>query len=270
MLLSLVLQLQPRAHAAIPADQGRALSAEFLGWVEARDPAFSAELHKENELRPYTVSGLRGGSQRGGQMLLLPGRPLWWRVTTLTPGLSQLVQEKIIPSLPQTLTLGEQVFDLTAAVLDPRQHPWAGQATYQQLAAGEMLSARRPARRIQVEFASPTTFHSDGRHQPFPLPRLVFRQWLEKWNKFSPVTLPQEVTAYAENYLVVSRYRLESQVVKFGQAMFIGFAGSCTYTILDEDPYWLRVLHTLADFSFYCGSGAKTTFGLGQTRLGRD
>ena len=270
MLLSLILQLRPRTHAALPADQGRALSAQFLHWVEERDAAFSAELHKDNELRPYTVSGLCGGSHQGGQILLLPARPLWWRVTSLTPELSQFVLDQILPSLPETIRLGEQTFDLLSATLDPRQHPWAGQTTYEALAAGELLSTRRPPAQFQVEFVSPTTFHSDGHHQPFPLPKMVFRQWLEKWNKFAPVSLPRDMTTYADNQLVVSRYRLESQVIKFGQAMYIGFAGRCTYRILNDDPYGLRVLHTLADYAFYCGTGAKTTFGLGQTRLCRD
>lgn len=265
-LLSVVFALRPRQRAAIPADQGRALSAEFLRWVQERDPAFSEELHRENEIRPYTVSSLRSGSHRSGQILLLPDHPVWWRVTTLTPRLSQFLQEQILPRLPGEITLGDQTFDLLQAAFDSQQHPWAAQAAYEDLAAGALLEERRPRRQIQMEFVSPTTFHSGNRHQPFPLPRAVFLQWLEKWNAFSPLTFPGEVLDFVERHLAVSRYRLESQVVKFGETMFIGFTGRCSYRVLAEDPYWLRVLHALASFAFFCGTGAKTSFGLGQTR----
>lgn len=266
-LLSIVFPLRPHRPAVIPADQGRALAAEFLRWVQKQDPDFSQTLHRQNELRPYTLSGLRGGSHRGGQILLMPEHTLWWRLTTLTPTLSQFILNRLLPNLPQTISLGEQPFDLLPPILDPKQHPWAGQTTGEDLAAQALIAARQPTRQIEIHFASPTTFHSQERHQPFPLPAMVFRQWLEKWNAFSPVAFPKETLAVVETQLTISRYRLESQVVKFGQAMFIGFTGRCAYRILTQDPYWQRLLHALARYAFYCGTGAKTTFGLGQTRL---
>jgi len=265
-LLSVVFPIRPQQLAVLPADQGRALAAEFLRWVQARDPSLSVDLHRENELRPYTISGLRGGAPRNGQMTLSPEHPLWWRITTLTPPLSQFVLERVLSSLPESMTLGDQTFDLLPPILDPRQHPWAGRTTWDKLAAGALIEARHPPLQIEVQFASPTTFRSQERHQPFPLPGIVFRQWLEKWNAFSPVTFPKETLAFVENRLVISRYRLESQVVRFGEALFIGFVGRCTYRILEDDPYWRRVLHALARYAFFCGTGAKTSFGLGQTR----
>ncbi|MGC8857004.1 MAG: CRISPR-associated endoribonuclease Cas6 [Anaerolineae bacterium] len=264
-LLSIVFTLRPRQHGVLPFDQGRALAAEFLNWVRARDAALSAALHEENEIRPYTVSSLRGSAGGGGQILLLPERPLWWRLTTLTPELSAFVQAHLLPALPDSITLGEQTFDLLSATCDPQKHPWAGQSSCEEIAAGKLL-APQAAASFTLEFATPTTFHSDGRFQPFPLPGLVFRQWLEKWNAFSPLRFPSETLGMAESLLVVSRYRLESKVVKYGQAAHIGFTGRCTYRLRSNDPYWRRILQALADFAFFCGTGAKTTFGLGQTR----
>lgn len=264
-LLSIVFTLRPRQHGVLPADQGRALAAEFLDWVRARHAALSAALHGENEIRPYTVSSLRGSTAHSGQILLLPERPLWWRLTTLTPELSDFVQTHILPALPNSITIGEKTFDLLSAIYDPQKHPWAGQSSCEEIAAGKLL-APRTASSFTLEFATPTTFHSEGRFQPFPLPGLIFRQWLEKWNAFSPLHFPPETPREAENLLLVSRYRLESKVVKYGQATYIGFTGRCTYRLRSDDPYWRRILQALADFSFFCGTGAKTTFGLGQTR----
>jgi CRISPR-associated endoribonuclease Cas6 len=35
---------------------------------------------------------------------------------------------------------------------------------------------------------------------------------------------------------------------------------------MNSDVDKLKALNALADFAFYCGTGAKTTMGMGQTR----
>lgn len=268
MLLSLVLQITPLQPATLPADQGRALAALFLDWLRQADSALSADLHKDSETRPFTISNLRGvRPSPQGQIVLDPEYPLWWRVTALTAPLSQAVKEQILPALPAEITIADQPFRLQAATFDPQQHPWAGAASYETLAAGNLLAAHPPSDRLTVEFASPTTFHRAGKHLPFPLPSLLVNQWLGKWNAFAPITFPQELVEYADAMLAVSRYELRSQAVRFGPSTLIGCVGRCTYRILERDPYRLRLLHTLAAYAFYCGTGAKTSFGLGQTRV---
>jgi len=266
MLLSIVFPLQTRQPVVLPADQGRALSAEFLRWVRQHDASLSETLHSSNAIRPFTVSGLFGGVQRNDQILLLPDHPFWWRLTTFSPELSSFVLDKVIPNLPETLALGDQTLELLPPALKPEQHPWAWQTTHENLAASVLLEKRPIPSQIEVQFASPTTFHTQERHFPFPLPAMVFRQWLVKWNAFAPVKLPDEALSFVEEQLAVSRYRLETRVVKFGESIFIGFVGRCTFHVLGEDAYWRRVTHLLAHYAFFCGTGAKTSFGMGQTR----
>lgn len=38
------------------------------------------------------------------------------------------------------------------------------------------------------------------------------------------------------------------------------------YTASEEDPYFLSVVHLLADFAFYAGVGVKTAMGFGTCR----
>jgi hypothetical protein len=45
--------------------------------------------------------------------------------------------------------------------------------------------------------------------------------------------------------------------------------GQCNLTLRHEDPYWLSIPHLLAAFIFWCGTGRKTTQGLGRTRAER-
>ncbi len=99
-----------------------------------------------------------------------------------------------------------------------------------------------------------------------PLPDLIVQGWLARWNAFAGVRLPDEVYRYAVECLAISYYDLRTEQVHFGPATLIGCVGRCTYHALNADPYWLRLLHALAAYSFYCGTGHKTTHGLGQTR----
>ena len=265
MLLSLVFEVLPQERASIPADQGRALMKVFLDWVKQADSSLFDELHKPNHTRPYTVSSLRGQAVRtGGRLLLDPERALWWRITSLEDELTDVLLHIMKTQLPETLRISRQPFHLANATIDPKQHEWAGSASYSDLDAGTTPIPKR----LRLEFASPTTFRSDEKNVPFPLPKNVAEQWLKKWNKYSGgEPIPDQILEYAQACLAVSRYEIRSQDVRHGKATYIGFEGSCQYRVLEQHPYWSSKLFSLARFAFYCGTGAKTILWAGADAL---
>ena len=284
MLTSWVITLQPEEPATVPIDLGRAVHAWFLAQVRRANPALVERLHQPNTPRPFTVSALRGakpGSQ--GRVALRPERAYWLRVTSFEPELSQRLLEDVVPALPDQVRLAETAFALKGATCDAGEHPWAGQTTFEALAQEHLLGVRRPDRKLTLRFASPTTFRRTGgeasltdeegrayrvagHNVALPLPGLVFDSYLQRWNAFAPVALHPDVKRYAQECVAISRYRLQTVLVEFGQARHVGFVGSCQFMALVHDPYWLRLLNLLAAFAFYAGTGHKTTRGLGQTR----
>ena len=71
----------------------------------------------------------------------------------------------------------------------------------------------------------------------------------------------------AERATRIAKYKLETRILHFGSYQEIGFEGKCTVEIAPEVPEeTVRSLNALADFAFYCGTGAKTAMGMGQTR----
>jgi len=270
MLLSWVISLQPTEPVSTPANLGRSAHAWFLDQVRQADPALAEELHQGQAQRPFTVSNLLGGSWRWrGKVTLSPERTYALRVTSFSPELSALLRERVISNLPEALTLDSALLQVTGSTTDPSLHQWAGEDTFEGLVQRHTLAPRVP-HRVSLRFASPTLFYSADKNVPLPLPDLVFGGLLDKWNAFAPIQVHPEVRRFAQEYLAVSRYRLETLPVTFGddggRGAVAGCVGTCSYAIQVRDKYWMGLIHLLAAFAFYAGVGRRTTMGLGQVR----
>lgn len=267
MLISAVLNVVPESLASIPPGQGAALESVFFAWLSRLDPAYAAELHAMQD-KPFTISDLRPACPPQKDA---PAGLLWWRITSLSPRLSTLLVEQMLPALPPVLELENCGGALRSVsyTLDSGEHPWACRSSYEELIRQVLLSPQKPGSALDLHFLTPTAFHQDGKQMLFPLPGNVFESWLRRWNAFAPAGLPAEVRALAEQWVAVSRYRLNSSRLRSEGGVELGFSGFCRYRILTPDPYWLRVLHTLAAYSFFCATGRKTARGMGQTRVVR-
>ncbi|HEY9075257.1 MAG TPA: CRISPR system precrRNA processing endoribonuclease RAMP protein Cas6 [Anaerolineaceae bacterium] len=278
-ILSLVLTLTPQPltqpHSEpLPAWWGRAARALLLEVVSSADENLAANLQDEQNLRPYTVSTLRGSFPRAqGSNLpagtFLPNRPYTLRFTSLSAAVSQILWQAVQPG--GMLAPGSQVeldhlpFCVQAAVLSPEEDLWAASDDYSSLAAARLVGAEPPPRQVTLAFASPTTFHSQQRIIPLPLPELVFGSLLDRWNAFAPIAFPPELRRYAQECLTIKRYELKSRAVSLQKDNFrIGAVGQVTYSTLNFDHYWMSLVHTLAAFALYSGVGAGVTQGLGQ------
>lgn len=301
-LLSLVLTLRPLQADREPPPLGRAAHAWLLDAVRWSDPALAEQIHAGSEARPFTVSGLIGVSRAIG---LATDRTYALRLTALSAPVAQaLIKATAHPATsPQQtnsnltegestagkgdapLAVGAQVqmaqtafrveavdrgLDPTANLQTPASsphHPWAGGATYETLSAPWLLGRATPSRAVGLQFTSPTTFKSGGRHLPVPLPSLVFGSLLEKWNAFAPVAFPPEVRRYAEECLAISQFNWQSRGVPLKEGgLRVGVVGRVRYTATSFDRYWLSLINVLAEFAQFAGVGAGTTMGLGQCR----
>ncbi|HEY75212.1 MAG TPA: CRISPR system precrRNA processing endoribonuclease RAMP protein Cas6 [Thermoflexia bacterium] len=266
MIVSLVLTLRAERPVVLPAYLGRASHAAFLRLVDQADAALAERLHAPDARRPFTCSPLMGGRRRGRSLEVGPEDALYVRYTGLDGAVSALLA-RWAEEPPSHLELEGATLVVEGATVDPAAHPWAGCETYEDLAARHLLPSGSPSARLELEFASPTTFRSGGRALPVPLPDRVFGSLVEKWNSFSPVAVSEEVRRFAEECLAISRYRLATRVVPGkGDSVLIGFVGWCRYVALNRDRYWLSLLQLLTDYAFYAGVGYQTTVGMGQVR----
>ncbi|MDP3443430.1 MAG: CRISPR-associated endoribonuclease Cas6 [Ignavibacteria bacterium] len=261
-LLSIVFTLHPSDSGLVRIDQGRALYAAFLNWVNKVDENYSNSLHNEKTIKPFTVSPLFGNLHpKKGEIQINTGDTLYFRVTSFSPQMSDVVKKVIDNPLPDI-----QIGEIKNTVEIAKDHSWNRQSTYETLISQTLINPNRPDLQMESEFFSPTAFHiTDRKYMCFPFPDSVFGSWFNNWNKYSPLSFPIETKKFINEKLNVSRFSLKSSTVHY-QGAFTGFTGSCRFIATEPDPYWLRVMQALWQFSFYCGTGHHTTIGLGQTR----
>lgn len=271
-LISLVLALRPLAQAApekpLPRWWGRAAHRLLLQTLKMADEELSAEVHEGSELRPFTASTMYGHfpehklDLQGGYLLRFTGLN-----QSVSEALRAAVQEGGSLAKGAVINLDYIDFEVQAVHHENGTHPLAGQSTYHEQASASLLDAEPAARRVAFFFASPTSFHRDGRQVPYPLPELVIGSLLDRWNAFAPIAFPPEARKYAQECLALGRFEIKSRAVTVAGGIQNGLVGRVSFSTLNYDRYWMSLMQTLARFSYYSGVGAKTTMGMGQCHV---
>ena len=267
MLVSVVLNLQALEEATCPLTLGYAIHAAFLDLVRRTEASLAARLHEPRRTQPFTTSPLQGPLQRHADHIhIQAGATYWLRFTSLEPELSHVLLTAPLETFGP-VTLSGARFAVCNVWTQAEEHAWAGQTTYEELYNDWVATERRLPRKVQLRFFSPTTFRSNGRNLPFPLPRRVFSALGQKWNAYAPIHLGEEVARVAEEVMSLSAYELRTHILDFGKYRQVGFVGACEFRVQPpQEDIWARVLMLLAEFTFFAGVGYKTPMGMGQVR----
>ncbi len=259
-LVGIALEVQAPQPYLLDPHYAKGLHAWFLGEVQQTDPQLSAYLHDGESEKPFTLSRLMGPfREQSGRLLIPPQIPFRWSITALNPQVVEWLR-KWCRRLPPWLELrGSPLQILGWKVSAPPR-------TYRQLLEQPLVR-----RSWSLSFISPTSFRHRGHHLPLPVPRNLFHSYLRRWNDFSG--LPIEVEPFldwVDGEVVIQRHRLESVKTTAGrQGSVTGFVGCVQLAVSTRASELLQQqLQALIHFAPYCGTGHKTPFGLGQTRLG--
>lgn len=237
-----------------------ALHQVLMGW----DPALAGRVH-ESRVMPLTLSPLVvAASGRPLRTGLRAGGRVWARIgvleaETLTALFGALA---MLWRTGRPLPLGGTPFAVEAVTAVGPPGMLRPATSYTDLAAAE------PVTDLVLRFTTPTTFRQEGDHFLHPAPRLVFGSYLRRWRAFSPVPLAEvSLSAFEERIVVVER-ELTTSAVDLGVARHPGFTGWAQYHVTGDDSF-RRGVATLAAYASYCGTGARTPYGMGQTEVQR-
>lgn len=234
-------------------------SSEFYELIRST-PDLGEEVHPNTLDAPFTVSPL------------MPLRPradgverYRVRLTTMTEPVFDTVCRALYVKYMsgEPLQWSEGGFAVTLLDFTDRRG-MCRLATY-----GSLMDAE-PVRRFTLKFLTPTAFENGNSNTPLPMPRMVFRSYLARWNRFAPpeLVMSDGLLDEVEKHVVTTRHSLSVRVLDINGTEQTGFVGRCTFAVgrgMDRDSVCL--INALARFAVFSGTGVHTAFGMGQTLL---
>jgi len=259
MPVSILIHFFPQVQLSRSANSGKWLHGLVFNLFNRLDPHYAQLLHEKHDYKPFTLSPLL---TKGKGNLINEGQKCQVRLTLLDDEkisdlltvFTQINQEQLILgnapiSIEKVQVSSENNHDLT------RYQTW------------EELLEISPTPYINLQWHSPTAIKQKQRNSLFPIPETLFYSWQKRWETLSPLPLPKQLTPDDWfNSSQVSNYQLQTSTVHFGNFKQKGFKGTASYEIRG-DEITQKLANILSHFAFYCGTGYKTTIGMGQTSV---
>lgn len=140
-------------------------------------------------------------------------------------------------------------------------------SSYEELYTALVANEPEPIRQLKLQFVTPTAFTQNRVYLPLPVPGLMFRSWLERWNHLAPIYLGgDELIGYLSEAVAVTRHNIQTRSFQVHQGRITGFIGTVTLQVPQRfDPLLANVANLLVNYAQFCGTGMKTRLGMGQT-----
>lgn len=273
MPISTQISLIPEMDVAIRPTMGHHAHAAFLAILKETHRGVAEELHAQSAQKPFTVSPLIAKTKkRDNRLHIRAGTECKIRFTFLDDELFAHFGNAFLTLTMPPIRLGEATFQVKQMVSHAtEERSWSRTETY-----AELVQSAKTDTRMCFRFYSPTAFRrmtprgQKTRNDTYVDLVRCYQSWVNKWNAFAPVKLDKaDILAFITEHGQVTRVAANSKALNFGRHTEVGWVGTCACVFYPEDSLdanMLRTANCLADFAFYCGTGYKTTMGMGQTR----
>ena len=273
MPISTLISLIPETDVTLRPTMGHHAHAAFLSILKQSNPEVAAAVHAPAAQKPFTVSPLIAAAKnRKNRLHIRAGTECRLRFTFLNDELFQHFGKAFLTLTMPPIRLGEAVFQVKQMVSHATEdRSWSGSATY-----AELVQSARTDTQMSFRFYSPTAFRrltprgQKTRSDVYIDLVRCYQSWVNKWNAFAPVKLDKaRILEFVTEHGQVTSVNTKSRALNFGKHTEVGWVGTCACVFYPEDSldeHLLRAVNCLADFAFYCGTGYKTTMGMGQTR----
>ena len=273
MPISTQISLVPETDVTLRPTMGHHAHAAFLSILKKSNPEVAEAVHAHASQKPFTVSPLIAKMARRGNLChIRAGTECKLRFTFLDDELFQHFVKAFLTLTMPPIQLGQAVFQVRQMVSHAtEERSWSKSETYAELAESTKTDTR-----MSFRFYSPTAFRrmtprgQKTRNDTYPDLVRCYQSWVNKWNAFAPIKLDRtEILAFVTEYGQVTSVNIDSRKLNFGKHIEVGWVGTCACVFYPEDSLdteMLRTVNCLAAFAFYCGTGYKTTMGMGQTR----
>ena len=257
------LELTPLDNNPLPVTLSYNSYALFLNILRISAPALADRLHEIDGPKPFTTAVVFSADQRRARPISRSMKYLSLRLTFLSDEVFAYFLKSAMEWSTRELQLGSSHYQVKQVQLVDFDKPTKTFCSYE-----ELLSAATVEHNITLHFLTPTAFRSEGkRNVLFPQPELIFGSLFNRWNAFSTIKIDADLQPCFSSDILLSRYKLETRMINFGNYQETGFTGQCSFILADVLAMeQVQHINALADFAVYSGVGAKTTMGMGQTR----
>ncbi len=269
-LACLRLVLNPEGATTFKYEPVQAVHAALHRALEGFDRTLARRVHDEQE-KPLTLTPLyKDGAGDPVGSSVAAGERVWIRAALLRPDVAAAVPEAL-PRWRQAhgpLILEHRRFHLDEfELVGPSEStPVSMVMTY-----AALYEQAEPVAEVTLRFRSPTFFRNKDasrvmRDAPERTlrPDLVFGSYLRRWETFAPEPLPGVTQDLLHGAIRLSDARVSTQVVPFRGRDELTLTGWARFAVAG-DGVFRKGIAALADFAAYCGTGARTAFGRGQT-----
>ncbi len=259
-LLNIEFKVVPLESGNINYFSGHLIRGAFLAMLAEQNERLVTELHDGKAVKPYSIApvALRfKGDKREKLYRVVPGKPLYFRLSSLSRDVSMMLMRTALTSQDRIVKIGE-----TNCIVDGIRF---STQDYAGLARADSISSR-----YKFIFLSPTLFEIRSETFPmlFPLPSYVFGSLASLWNRFAPEELHLDMDRTMEqlkSVVVATQHNIHTTQVRIkGHIPISGYVGTVMYKIAREASSEARRIFTLLSrWAPFSGVGAKRSFGFG-------
>lgn len=238
---------------------GKAAHGFFLKMVQDYDPAASEELHRSRPIKPFTLS-VHAPTIRSDNKVSIPGDEQFrLRITVLDEKLESIVLASILKHLESdALQLFAGIPVRISSITDRTP-------VLERVSSKAILNRVIDENTINMKFITPTAFRRIQDQYLYPDPELVFGSIFRNWSIYASVELPpSDDTTFRR--IRVSRYNLQTRMLKFKGFSQLGFVGTVQYNLERLSNQEKILVSALSHYANWSGVGAKTTMGMGVCR----
>lgn len=258
MLREMIITVKALDDGFLPFHNASYIHGLFFKMINQDDSEFSTKLHNKNDIKPFTISNLHSLKTTDKNYIINKGKTYKIRVTFIDNLTFSIFVSAMLKY--QTDEIGVSIGSINFNI--------SGFELTNTLSVNDIVEGDIKHRRsFEMKFLSPTAFRRKGINHLLPEPYSIFNSYSSKWNKLLDCDkkISHEEIMKMESSIYITRYRLKTQIVEMDKYKIVGFKGTCSYEIKkDIDDNTLRNINYLLKFAPYCGTGYKSTMGMGQ------
>lgn len=224
----------------------QSIGSVLQGAIMEKIPSAWAEKLHEQQVHPYS------------QYVTVQNKKPLWRIATLTDEAFENISEPLMKC--EQISLRKSGYDVGL-----KNAHIVRQETYESL-AGIYWGQMKKIHHADIHFVTSTSFKTQGGYAVYPMPHLIFKGLIKKWNKFSTVSeLKEENMAdQLATQTEIIYYKLHMHPYSLEGRRIKAFRGEWRLGYFRNDIAE-RMISMLLDFANFAGSGIKTGMGMGGT-----